>query len=157
MEGIEKYISDLSYSQYNFSKPFFRKNNASSYNFIRAYFQYLDMIILDYNYLEFTEKLIALSVLYILLSNIMGNLDLMVLKEKLCFTLEEINKNREFNILFEKYLYYHWELELEYLYEHIFYISFLIDSQFSIDQPVLNQIQNQSENNQVNDKIHLLI
>jgi len=146
MNDIHKFITDLAYSQTQFSKPYFRKNNTSSYNLIRAFFQYLDMIVLDYYYLEFTEKLLGLSLLYILMSNIMGNLDFRLLKEKLCFTIDEINRNIEFNVLFERFLFYYWELRLEFLFEHIFYVSFLIDSQFSINPPKLNQNIEDHEN-----------
>lgn len=146
MNDINRFITDLAYSQSNFSKPYFRRNNASSYNLIRAFFQYLDMIVLDYYYLEYTEKLLGLSLLYILMSNIMGNLDFRILKQKLCFTNEDISRNIEFNILFERFLFYFWELRLESLFEHIFYISFLIDSQFSINPPKPNQDQKDREN-----------
>jgi hypothetical protein len=150
MNDIDKFIFDLAFSQTQFSKPYFRKNNASSYNLIRAFFQYLDIIVLDYSYLEYTEKLLGLSLLYILMSNIMGNLDFRILKERLCFTNEDINKNIEFNVLFERFLYYYWELRLESLLEHIFFVSFLIDSEFSINPPKPNQ------NKEDSDKVNLL-
>jgi len=146
MNDIDKFISDLAYSQTPFSKPYFRKNNASSYNLIRAFFQYLDMIVLDFCYLEYTEKLLGLSILYILMSNIIGNLDFRNLKERLCFTNEDINNNIEFNLLFERFLYYYWELRFESLLEHIYYVSFIIDSEFSIIPPQLNQNKQEKEN-----------
>lgn len=149
MNEINNYIQDISFCQFKFPKPYFRKNNANSYNFIRAFFQYLDMVILDYDYLKYTEKLLGLSLLYILLSNVMGNLDFSVLKQKMCFNSEDINNNNEFNVLFQRFLNSYWGIELSDLMEHIFYISFLIDSQFSINPPTLNQQQNSDEEKNV--------
>lgn len=139
MDNLNIYISDLPYSQMNFNKPRFRSKNATSYNKFRAFFYYIDLLTLDSNYLEYSEKLLTLALLYIFMSNILGNLDFSKLKIKHHFSEEDISNNFDFNILFGRFTDAYYYIDIELLKEHIIYISFFIDSNFNIKPPKLNE------------------
>jgi hypothetical protein len=121
---IEKYSYDLTlYFKVNFKLPKFRSENKEEYLLFRYYFQIIDLITLDLNYLQFGDKSLCLTVMYLLLGLYLKIFDLTaVIKSFSSFNY--MNEHLcEFNKVYNKFLNYYIGCEFDEISETISFAS----------------------------------
>lgn len=149
-----KHTYDLNSSFKKIKLPNFRAKTDEEYYFFRNYFQIIDVISLDVDYLQFSEKVLCASVAYLLIG--------LYFK---CFSIVQVAKDfwkdpatysafQDLNIIFQRFLINYLNIGLDIVIEYVaLYVGFFFNLKFDYKMPALI---NESEGKMVRLNIKLI-
>lgn len=138
-EFNQKHAYDFSHHfRQNLKLPKFRGNSEEDYFLFRNFFQLIDLISIDYESLQYSEKFIVASVIYILIGLCFR-----------CFTINEVvnefTKNLhacsnyfDLNAIYDRFTCNFLNIEWNALGAHILYVSFFFHMKFEYNGPSMN-------------------
>ncbi len=112
-------------------------NNIQSLMLFRMYTQYIDLISLDTDYLFYSEKIICLTLIYLL---ILKSFNLIDFTKIAYLKIQDIDHLFELNLLFDRFLNKFYSLEFPNIFDHIQYVSCFLDAQLHFDGTGLDNI-----------------
>lgn len=115
----------------------FRENNLQSLNLFRAFTQFIDIISFDIEYLLYFERILCLSVIYLLILKYFNMIDLSQIPY---LKMDHVNNYYEFNLLFDRFLNKYYSLEFANIFDHIQYTSCYIESALHFEQINIEEI-----------------
>lgn len=140
-----KHAYDLSSSFKKIKLPLFRAQTDEEYYFFRNFYQIIDAISLDIEYLQYSEKILAAAVIYLLLG--------LYLK---CFTINQIVKDFWKNVnsysvfgplneIFNRFVMSYLHCSLDVVIEHVFYVGYFFNLKFDYTAPIINKDEENEE------------
>lgn len=125
IEEIDFYSQDLLINTDGLKAFRFRDKNIQSFNLFRSLTQFVDTISLDVEYLIYSERILCISIIYLLMLKVFNMLDF----SKIAFIqMEHIEQFFELNLLFSKFLMNFYSMDFSNIFEHIQYASCYMDS-----------------------------
>jgi hypothetical protein len=134
-----KHSYDLNASFKRIKLPKFRAKTDEEYYFFRNFFQIIDAMSLDVEYLQYSEKILAAATIYLLLG--------LYLK---CFTISQIVKDYwkdpsiyssfgELNLIFNRFVTTYLNCGLDVVIEHANYVGFFFNLKFDYTGPIISK------------------
>jgi len=108
----------------------FRTHSENGIILFRKFCQYIDIISFDVEYLMYFERILCISVIYLLILEYFNMTDL---SSKDYLRIEEINKFNDLNWLFDRFLINFYSIEFANILEHIQFTSCYFGSVLHLD------------------------
>jgi hypothetical protein len=136
MEFHSKHSYDFSnYNRNNIKLPRFRADSEEEYYLIRNFFQIIDLISIDYEHLQYSEKLLVASAIYILLGLYLRFFSISQVVSEFTKNINAYSNYYELNSIFNRFTCNFLEIELNHLSQHILYVSFFFNMKFEYESP----------------------
>ncbi len=117
----EEFAYDLNWQ--NKKLPIFRKHTNEEYHLFRSMFQVLDLMTLDLELLNYSERLIVPSVMYLILGVFLKYFSHNDIIMEFSKDINAYTNYYELNIIFNRFLNCFLEIELDDIVEHIYFVS----------------------------------
>ncbi len=128
----------------NLKLPKFRAKSDEEYLLFRNFFQIIDLISLDIPSLQFSEKLIVASVIYILLGLYLRWFSISNVVNDFTRNPYACSNYYELNIIYNRFISKFLQIELNALHHHILFTSFFFNMRFEYNLPnVTADVENQ--------------
>lgn len=132
----QKFNHDL--TNKNIRLPQFRSNTNEEYYFFRNYYQVIDFIVLDLGHLQYCDKFLVISTLYLLFGLFLKHFSVIEVIKDFTVNSGHYSTFYELNIIFNRFLNKYIGVELENLIDHIQYTSFFFNLKFDYNPPKIN-------------------
>jgi hypothetical protein len=130
IDNLDSFFPDFPINV-NFLLPFkFRDQSIQSLNLFRSLTQFLDIIILDIEYLSFNEKYLTNSIIFLLILKCFGMVDFIEIPFLRRIDIDHII---EIVDLFNRYLNRFYNVNIDNIFDHIQYCSCYMDSILNFD------------------------
>lgn len=111
----------------------FRDKNTQSFRLFRSLTQYIDVISLDVEYLLYSEKILCIALVYLLMLKEFNMVDF---SQVGFLQMEDIQYYYEFNLLFSKFLHAYYSLDFINIFDHIQYASCYLDGVLNFNEVI---------------------
>ena len=135
--NIECYAPDLMLNQSILHSSRFRANQIQGLYLFRAFTQYIDIISFDVEYLLFSERILCLSIIYLLLLKYFRLVDF---SQVSFIMLKHVNHLHEFNLLFDRFLEVNYSLNFANIFDIIQYASCYMESVLHFEEVNFGEI-----------------
>jgi len=122
----------------NLILPKFRSYSEEDYLLFRNFFQIIDIISLDYESLQYSQKLIVAAAIYILLGLYLRCFSISTVIHEFTVNIHSCSNYFELNKIFNRFAENFLQIELNNLGQHILYVSFFFNMKFEYNGPVRN-------------------
>lgn len=137
IKNIKNFAPELMLNESILQSSKFRAKESQSLCLFRAFTQYIDIISFDVEYLLFSERILCLSVIYLLLLKYFGFVDFSLVS---FIQLEHVNHLHEFNLLFDRFLEVNYSLSFANIFEIIQYASCYMETVLDFEEINVNDI-----------------
>ena len=132
----QKYAHDLGPTS-PFKLPRFRSNTHEEYLLFRNFFQIIDLLALDYNSLQYSEKLLSAAAIYLLMGLFLKFFDIGKIVKEFTTDASAYGAYHDLNMIFNRFLLNYLNCEFDDLGDHIVYVSFFFYLKVDYAPPVL--------------------
>jgi hypothetical protein len=132
----ETYAFDLNWQ--NKKLPILRQQTNEEYHFFRNIYQILDLMTLDIDILNYSEKLLVTSVMYLILGIHLRYFNQNDIIQEFSKDINTYTNYYELNIIFNRFLNTFLEIELDDIIENIFYVSSFFYLEFDYTTHVIS-------------------
>jgi hypothetical protein len=122
----------------NLKLPKFRGESEEDYFLFRNFFQLVDLISIDYESLQYSQKLIVASVIYILIGLYFRCFSINEVVNEFTRNLHATSNYFELNQIYNRFMSCFLNVQLNMLGEHILYVSFFFHMKFQYNGPCMN-------------------
>lgn len=118
--------------------PKFRARSDEEYFLFRNFYQIIDLISLDYQSLQYSEKFIVASVIYILLGLYLRCFTISTVVNEFTRNPHTCSNFYELNTIYNRFTTNYLQIELNVLHHHVIYTSFFFSMRFEYNRPILS-------------------
>jgi hypothetical protein len=134
---LKKYTFDLPlYFKHGLKLPKFRENTDEEYFLFRNFFQIIDLITLDFEFMKFSDKLLSISIIYILVGLMLKIFTLSEVLKEYTNGSQFFSKFIELNDIFNKFINSYFATGLDDLIDHLIYVCQFFNIQFDYSLPI---------------------
>jgi hypothetical protein len=144
LEFHTKYSFDIPMNN-NINLPKFRNNSNDEYFLFRNYYQIIDMITLDIDYLHYNQKLICLSLIYLLCGLFLRMYTLKEVVKEFAVNSQTYANFYVLNVIYSRFINVYLGYELDDIVDHLMYVSKFFNIKFDYSPPVI--IKCEEDNN----------
>ena len=137
-EFNEKHSYDLDPLFKKIKLPKFRSKTDEEYYFFRNFYQIIDAITLDIEYLNYSEKILTAATIYLLLGIYLNCFNISNIVKEFWKDESIFSNYYELNIIFNKFVETYLECRLDIIIPHSMYVCFFFNLKFDYDPPKIN-------------------
>ncbi len=125
--------------------PLFREKSNEEYHLFRNFFQIVDILTLDYESLQYSEKLICASIVYCLVGLFLKFFDISSILQEFSHDPSTFASFYELNMIFNRFLNKHLSCGFDDIIEHVMWVSWFFNMKFEYSTPIIKP-EEDSEN-----------
>jgi hypothetical protein len=119
--------------------PLFREKSNEEYHLFRNFFQMVDIITLDYESLQYSEKLICASLVYCLIGLFLKHFDIAGILNNFLYDPSTFASFYDFNMIFNRFLNKQLLCGFDDIIEHVMWVSWFFNMKFQYSSPLIRQ------------------